>query len=83
MQRIPLALPHRPKVLLLLGASANWSFLTEHELAVNCKDSEFGEADMSCGLARSCDSCAHELWFCGLKSGHEVGLGDSSSLRPC
>ena len=29
----------------------------EHELAVDCKDSEFGEDDMSCGLARSCDSC--------------------------
>ena len=41
----------------------------EHELAVDCKDSEFGEDDMSCGLARSCDSCAHEPWFCGLKLG--------------
>ena len=55
----------------------------EHELAVDCKDSEFGEADMSYGLARSCDSCTHEPWFCGLKSGHEVGLGDSSSLGAC
>ena len=55
----------------------------EHELAVDCKDSEFGEADMSCVLAKSCDSCAHEPWFCGLKSGHEVGLGDSSSLEAC
>jgi hypothetical protein len=55
----------------------------EHELAVDGKDSEFEEADMSCGLARSCDSCTHEPWFFGLKSEHEVGLGDSSSLRPC
>ena len=55
----------------------------EHELAVDCKDSEFGEDDMSRGLARSCDSCTHESWFCGLKSGHEVGLGDSSSLGTC
>ena len=55
----------------------------EYELAVDCKDSEFGEADMSCVLAKSCDSCTHEPWFCGLKSGHEVGLGDSSSLGAC
>ena len=32
-------------------------------------------------LARSCDSCTHEPWFCGLKFGDEVGLGDSSSLE--
>ena len=55
----------------------------EHELAVDCKDSEFGEDDMSCGLARSCDSCTHESWICGLKSEHEVGLGDSSNLETC
>ena len=41
----------------------------EHEIAVACKDSEFEEADMSCGLARSCDCCTHEPWFCGLKLG--------------
>ena len=55
----------------------------EHELAVDGKDSEFEEADMSCGLARSCDSCTHEPWFFGLKSEHEVGLGDSSSFGAC
>ena len=38
-------------------------------------------ADMGCVLARGCDSCTHEPWFCGLKFGDEVGLGDSSSLE--
>ena len=37
-------------------------------------------ADMGCVLAESCDSCTHEPWFCGLKFGDEVGLGDSSNL---
>ena len=40
-------------------------------------------ADMGCVLAESCDSCTHEPWFCGLKFGDEVGLGDSSSLTTC
>ena len=43
--------------------------------------SETEVADMGCVLARSCDSCTHEPWFCGLKFGDEVGLGDSSSLE--
>ena len=43
--------------------------------------SESEVADMGCVLARSCDSCTHEPWFCGLKFGDEVGLGDSSSLE--
>ena len=38
-------------------------------------------ADMGCVLARGCDSCTHEPWFCGLKFGDEVGLGDSSNLE--
>ena len=38
-------------------------------------------ADMGCVLARGCDSCTHEPWFCGLKCGDEVGLGDSSNLE--
>ena len=40
-------------------------------------------ADMGCVLAENCDSCTHEPWFCGLKFGDEVGLGDSSSLTTC
>ena len=38
---------------------------------------------MGCVLAESCDSCTHEPWFCGLKFGDEVGLGDSSNLTTC
>ena len=38
-------------------------------------------ADMGCVLERGCDSCTHEPWFCGLKCGDEVGLGDSSNLE--
>ena len=36
---------------------------------------------MGCVLARGCDSCTHEPWFCGLKCGDEVGRGDSSNLE--
>ena len=38
---------------------------------------------MSCRLAVGCDSCTHEPWCCGLKFGHEVGLGDSCNLETC
>ena len=47
------------------------------------KDLRSEAADMGCVLAESCDSCTHEPWFCGLKFGDEVGLGDSSSLTTC
>ena len=54
---------------------------TGTRLVVDCKDSDAELADMGCVLARGCDSCTHEPWFCGLKCGDEVGLGDSSNLE--
>ena len=54
---------------------------TENRLVVDCRDFDSELADMGCVLARSGDSCTHEPWFCGLKFGDEVGLGDSSSLE--
>ena len=59
------------------------SFVFEHRLAVDCKDPGLASDDMSCGLAIVCDSCTHEPRYCGLKLGHEVGLGDSSNLDMC
>ena len=63
------------------GAELEFDMETVKGLVVDCKDSDVEVADMGCVLARSCDSCAHEPWFCGLKFGDEVGLGDSSSLE--
>ena len=64
---------------------SRWVAAYKSSERVSCthESEEVEAADMGCVLARGCDSCTHEPWFCGLKFGDEVGLGDGSNLETC